>query len=194
MTARWHSLLKHSDAQEFNMILRLSQKLNAKIKGGTLISLPLDENPLADWSAHLFVVNRTQYILVSNTKSLYSVVLYAKGIRNDSHFIERVMSNLREFMEDDGLAFVYHRFIAPASASVRFAKALNRSITGLMSELIFHAKSRLADGELSPFDVGFKLNDVVTASLSSSKFDKYATPHEAFQDLVDGIGSNHGSP
>lgn len=36
------------------MIFRLSQKLNTKIKAGTLRALPLDENPLADWSAHLF--------------------------------------------------------------------------------------------------------------------------------------------
>ena len=36
------------------MIFRLSQKLNAKIKAGTLRALALHENPLADWSAHLF--------------------------------------------------------------------------------------------------------------------------------------------
>ncbi len=32
------------------MILRLSQKLNAKIKAGALPAVPLDENPFADWS------------------------------------------------------------------------------------------------------------------------------------------------
>jgi hypothetical protein len=41
------------------MIFRLSQKLNAKIKAGVLRALPLHENPLADWSAHLFVAGRT---------------------------------------------------------------------------------------------------------------------------------------
>ena len=171
------------------MILRLSQKLNAKIKGGTLSSMPLDENPLADWSAHLFVVDRTQYILVSNTKSLYSVVFYAKGSTNDSHLIERVMSNLREFMEDDGLAFAYHRFIAPTSASVRFAKALDRSVTGSMGELIVFATAILLEGELSPYDVGFKINDMLLSAIAPSKSDKYAKPNEAFRALVDGIGS-----
>ena len=58
------------------MIFRLSEKLNAKIKAGTLASLPPDENPFADWSAGLFVVGRTQHILLSNTKSLYSTVHY----------------------------------------------------------------------------------------------------------------------
>jgi hypothetical protein len=49
------------------MILRLSQKLSTKIKAGTLKAMPLDENPYADWTCHLFAVDRTQYILVSNT-------------------------------------------------------------------------------------------------------------------------------
>jgi hypothetical protein len=63
------------------MIFRLSQKLNTKIKAGTLPALPLDKNPIADWSAHLFVADRTQYILLSNTKSLYSTVMFGKELR-----------------------------------------------------------------------------------------------------------------
>src|SRR6476620_8430858 len=118
------------------MILRLSQKLSTKIKTGTLKVMPLDENPYADWSCHLFAVDRTQYILVSNTESLYSCVLYGKGITNDGVFIERVLSRLREFMEDDGRAFIYQTFVAPSSRTVSFARALNRTVTGSMNELI----------------------------------------------------------
>jgi hypothetical protein len=58
------------------MILRLSQKLTTKIKAGTLKAMPLDDNPYADWSCHLFTADRTQYIIVSNTASPYSCVLY----------------------------------------------------------------------------------------------------------------------
>jgi hypothetical protein len=32
------------------MILRLSQKLNTKIKAGKLTEMPLDQNRYADWS------------------------------------------------------------------------------------------------------------------------------------------------
>lgn len=97
------------------MIFRLSQKLNTKIEAGTLKAMPLDENPYADWSCQLFTVDRTQYIIVSNTKSLYSCVLYGKGITNDCVFIERVLSSLREFMTDDGQSFIYQKFVAPSS-------------------------------------------------------------------------------
>jgi hypothetical protein len=169
------------------MIFRLSQKLNTKIKAGTLPTLPLDENPFADWSAHLFVADRTQYILVSNTKSLYSTVLFGKGITDDSHFIERALSSLREFMQDDGQEFVYRRFIAPASVSVRFAKALDRNVTGSMNELILHATHMLAEGELSPYDVGFKLNDVLLSVIALSKSEKYSKPQEAFKAMANSV-------
>ena len=166
------------------MIFRLSQKLCTKIKAGSLATLPLDENPYADWSAHLFTADRTQYIIVSNTKSLYSTVLFGSGITNDSHFIERALSSIREFMEGDGQAFVYQRFVAPASGTIRFAKALNRSVTGSMNDLINHAKVCLSDGETSPYDVSFMLNDVLLSSLARSKADAYGKPREAFKDLA----------
>ena len=143
------------------MILRLSQKLNTKIKAGTLKPMPLDENPYADWSCHLFAVDRTQYILVSNTQSLYSCVLYGKGITNDYPFIQRVLSSLLEFMADDGQAFIYQKFVVPYSATVSFATALNRSVTGSMNDLIGHATGWLEYVDIAPHDLGFKLNDVV---------------------------------
>jgi hypothetical protein len=63
------------------MILRLSQKLNTKIKAGKLSEMPLDENPYADWSCHLFTADHTQYIILSNTASLYSCVMYGRQHR-----------------------------------------------------------------------------------------------------------------
>ena len=171
------------------MILRLSQKLNSKIKAGTLPSLPLDENQFADWTAHLFVVDRTQYIISSNTKSLYSTVMYGIGITNDSRFIERALSSIREFMEGDGLQFIYQRFIAPASGTVRFSKGLDRSVTGSMNDLINIATAMLLEGEMSPYDVGFKLNEVFLSAIAPSKAEKYGTPREVFKTLAGGIKS-----
>lgn len=161
------------------MIIRLSQKLTKKLKVGTLPSLPLDENPYADWSAHLFTADRTQYIILTNTQSLYSVVMYGKGAADDSRFIGRALDNIRAFMEDDGQAFVYQRFVAPASGSVTFAKALNRSVTGSMNDMIVHAKHWLSEREASPFQVGFKLNEIPMSALGAPR--DYQRPREAFK-------------
>lgn len=176
------------------MIFRLSQRPKTKIKAGTLGALPLHENPFADWSAQLFTADRTQYILLSNTKSLYSTVLYGKGITNASHLIDRALSGLREFMADDGQAITYRQFIAPASGSVRFAKALNRSVTGSMNDLVNHATAWLADGELSPHKVGVRLNDILLSVLARSRSDPYGKPREAFKSLRADAETSESSP
>jgi hypothetical protein len=160
------------------MILRLSQKLAAKIKSGKLSDKPLDPNPYADWSCHLFTADRTQYILLSNTTSLYSCVMYGAGITDDSQFTERALSAIREFMEDDGQAFVYQQFIAPASSTVSFAKALNRSVTGSMTDLVKHSTYWLTEDEVSPHELGFRLNDIPMSALD------YANPRERFNQLM----------
>ncbi len=171
------------------MIFRPSHKLSTKIKAGPLFAQPLSENPFADWSAHLFVVHRTQYILLSNTKTLYSTVLYGKGITDDDRFIERALGGLRESLEEDGQASVYRRFIAPPSSTVRFARALDRAVTGSMNDLIVHSTAWLVEGELSPFDVGFRLNEVLLSALSAGGREKYGKPREAFRSMASDFGS-----
>jgi len=160
------------------MIFRLSQKLAKKIKAGKLPDIPLDENPYADWSCHLFTAERTQYIILCNTASLYSCVMYGKGITDDSRFNERALATIREFMEDDGQQFVYRKFIKPDSGKVSFTKALNRSVTRSMNDLVYHAKMWMVERDLSPHDTGFKLNNIPMSAMS------YANAREAFTSLV----------
>ena len=50
------------------MILRLSQKLSSKIEAGKLNVMPLDKNPDADWSSHLFTADRIQSMILTNSK------------------------------------------------------------------------------------------------------------------------------
>ena len=169
------------------MILRLSQKLNAKVKAGTLDSVPLNEDPFADWSCHLFNVSRTQYIIICNTTTLYSCLLYARGNSNDSNFITNGLSAIRDSLEADGYSDVYRDRVAPASAEVQFAKALNRSVTGSINELLIHGKIRLAEDE-SPFEVGRYLNTILMSPLGQGKND-YGTPSDAFRSLVSSVTS-----
>lgn len=170
------------------IILRLSQKLNTKIKAGNLTEMPLDENPYADWSCHLFTADRTQYIILTNTASLYSCVMFGRGIADDSTFITRALETIREFTADDGQQFIYRKFIAPSSETVSFAKALNRSVTGSMNDHIHGAKFMLAD-DMAPSEIGYRLNKTPMSALVGPDGRKYGYPKEVFSNLVDQMGN-----
>lgn len=165
------------------MIFRPTQRLCKKIKAGPLSIAPLHDNPYADWSARVFTADRAQYIMISHTASLYSVLLHGRGITDDSMFIRRAMDALREGMTEDGLGLIYMNFVAPASTSVGFRKPLNRSVTGSMNELELLAKQYLETGEWAPFDVGFKLNEMLLSTIGTPDSAGYSTPREAFKRL-----------
>ena len=57
-------------------------------------------------------------------------------------------------------------------------------MTGSVNELIQHAKQWLADGEISPHNVAFKLNKVLLSKLASARSPGYGKPVEAFKYLV----------
>lgn len=114
------------------MLFRLSAKLNTDLKHSPLKDRPLQANPFADWSAHLFIVKREKLILVSNTQSLYSFVMYGHTLPNELRFYERTMNYMRRFMEMNGLEHVYEERIIPSTNMHEYAKALNRSVTGCM--------------------------------------------------------------
>jgi hypothetical protein len=52
---------------------------------------------------------------------------------------------------------------------MQFASAHSRSVTGSMNELIADAKVLLADAETSPFDLGFRLNELLLSALASDR-------------------------
>lgn len=159
------------------MILRLSQKVTKKIKTVPTLVLPLGKNPFADWSVHAFTADRAHYLILTNTASLYSTVMHGAGVSSDNLLLDRGLSSIRELMVDDGLEFTYRRFIAPSTGQIKFSKALNRSVTGSMNDLVFHAKMWLTERGLSPHDTSLELNEMPMSVLD------YANPREAFKTL-----------
>ena len=162
------------------MLFRLSAKLNTYLKHSRLKDRPLQADPFADWSAHLFLVKREKLILVSNTHSLYSFVMYAHTLPNELRFYERTMSYMRRFMELDGLEHVYEERIIPNTNMYHYAKALNRSVTGCMNELIHTAIYSVAERGMEPFEVGKVLNGVLLSTLKTEG-SSYGCPNDAFR-------------
>ena len=159
------------------MIFRLTQKLAKKIGIGVSKYVPPDNNPFADWTAHLFTAQRTQYVIVTNTASLYSMVMYGKGITNTNRLTQDSLSYMSEFMPDDGNEFIYQRLIVPYAGRILFSKATDRRVLGSMNELVFEAKFYLVEREESPIGASFLLNESPMSLIG------YERPRDAFKAL-----------
>jgi hypothetical protein len=161
------------------MIFRLTLKLAKKIGIAPLPAIPYDDsrNPILDWNAHIFTVQRTQYIILTNTVSLYSMVLPGRGITNDNNFIREALSCIEEFMIIDGNKVMYEKFIEPESKIIYYSKIIDRRVLGSMNDLIFQAKVYLSEGQKSPFDVSFMLNKTPMSYLN------YSNPKVEFRKL-----------
>lgn len=172
------------------MIFRLSQALNARIKAGPLEVLPLQENPLLDWSAHEFPVGRSRFILVSNTVSLLSAVVSAKGVTSETIFRDRAFDGIRACLIALGHEPLGRTLMADENEPVRYAKALNRSVSGSMNELVKSAEFCMGGGELTLPEVGDRLNDTLLSALAAGGSHGYGKPSEAFRVLMGKAGSN----
>lgn len=161
------------------MLFRPSLKLAKRMKVSKLVELPLNGNPLGDWSGNIFNVSRTQYIILSNTKSLYSCLMLAKGITTQQAFVARASETIRDFMEQDGQPSNVCSLISNADMSASFAKSLSRSVIGSMNDLVFGAKLMLSDG-IDEHEVSVRLNETPLKAL------KYANPREVFGQIARG--------
>lgn len=168
------------------MILRLPQTLNARLGGGHVAALASHANPLLDWSVRAFVAGTKAYVLLSNTRSLYSLVLDGVPGETRTQLAERVAGAVGTIL--DGAARLAGVGSDLATESVRFAKALDRSGTGSMNELVAYAETLLAGGDLSVPEIGVRLNDFLLSALARAG-EKYGTPRAAFAALVAGPSS-----
>lgn len=166
------------------MILRLSQKIKTKIKSHSLTEMRLNKNLYADWSSHLFTAGRTQYILLTNTASLYACVMHGRGITNDCVFIHRTFETIRDVMTNAGLQVIYRDYVSASITKISFAKALNRSVTGSMNDHIHAAKLMLAQ-DVAPSDVGSQLNETPMSALVGPDGRKYGYPKEVFRRQIE---------
>jgi hypothetical protein len=159
------------------MIFRFTYKLGKKLRFVPFDTLPLHSNPFADWTAHLFTAQRVQYIIITNTASLYSMIMYGRGITDDGVFINRAISYMRDFMSHDDHDFIFERLIVPEAGRVYLSKTLGRGVTGSMNDLVRIAKFEMTERDISPFDVSFQLNMAPMSMLN------YGNPREAFESL-----------
>jgi hypothetical protein len=161
------------------MIVRVSAKLGKKIRLGYEQSLPPSPNPFLDWSADLFTANRTQYIIVTNNATLYTMVMFGRGMPDASRFLQGALAEMRHRLESDGFSSALQQIIGPAASRIAIAKRQDRRVIGSMNDLIFQARIRLISGDTSPSETSRYLNRTPMSYID------YSNPRAAFRSMVE---------
>lgn len=156
------------------MIIRLSRRLAGKIHETGFLFDPPHPDKYLDWYGHVFVHHHAQYVIVINCATVFTAVFHGAGVTDFSRFMKMFCASLSDQCDDINAGMIYRRIIAPATTSVRLAKAAERSVTGCMNEQIFMAKVLLDDEDLSPFDLARRLNENLLSR------NRYLYPKDAF--------------
>jgi len=159
------------------MILKATQKVRDRIG----LNVPDSEPPnpatrfLEEWYVNSIVLDRRQYLLFSEAKTLYSVVVPSKGITSRKKMEELAVDVLfDQFKHNTGLE---SRIFESLATSVVILKAQNRNILSSMNQLTLAAQYDDEDPSQS-FDY---LNDIILGAL------KYDSPRDAFAKAIDSI-------
>ena len=159
------------------MILRFTGKLSKKLKTGPLTKIDEDPGPYLDWYANLFTAQRYQYILVTEAKSLLSIVMHGGGVTDDDKFIKQFLSQLHEYLNDTGNRLIYERIIVPQTGVIKMSKTASKSVLGSMNDMINLSKIYLEDEELGPWDLMKMINRTPFKAIN------YDRPEEAFRKM-----------
>ena len=164
------------------MIIRLSQKLATKIRSGSLSEVPLHERQIADWSATLFNVGRTHYALLSNTASLFTCLMIAKGLTNSELFEQRAAEVIGDAVRRFGQN--HKQSITEFQSPFSYAKSLNRSVIGSMNDLVFGGRL-IIEGGIDLQETADRLNTTPLKALTNRDGRRYANPSEVFLRIIE---------
>jgi len=133
--------------------------------------------PHLSWYTHFFIAQRVHFVLTTNAASLFTVVLYKSGLRDEGDFITAFLRNLGDHLEDIGLSMIFDRVIAPRTGAITIAKTFDRRVLGSQNDMIQIIKHHADLEELSPWDLSQNLNKVPFSAID------YLKPREAIARL-----------
>lgn len=150
------------------MIIRITQKLAKKIKESKLDYIETSQNPFLDWSTNLFTSGKTQYIIFTNSESLFSVVFPGAGINNSAKFLKSINANLHDILSLYRLESLWDEQKFDFT-SVSFSKIKDKSVLGSMNELVFQAKFFMANWKLDSIQATMKINNTIMGKIEYDK-------------------------
>ena len=160
------------------MIIRFTQKLATKIKAPKLEYLEPSEEAILDWTANIFTAGKKQYILFTNSETLFSIIFPSAGINNSNKFIASLKNKLSEM-------FTLYRINSKVIDqlldfnSIEFSKNKDKSILGSMNEFVFQIKFYMSTWKLDSIQSTLKINSTIMGKIN------YDKPIDRFLKIID---------
>lgn len=166
------------------MIIRVTGKLAKRLKIDPMDTLPLGANPAADWTCRVFELYEGESLmLITNTASLYSFLAPANGLETKEQFGNGLVRYLERQMLSDNFSDVFRLHLKSEVYEMLLTKALNRSVTGSMTDMIALARHILIEGGNSLEETSVLLNRTPFKAIG------YYHPREQFAALTRQSGS-----
>ena len=137
------------------MILRLTKKTMNKIKSKVFDLEPSRDYqlPLSEWYINHFKLGHKGYFIITESKSLYSIIEPSVGISSQKIFKDRIISLLRKLELESNLTIN-----SIDTTEVYICKTNNRSVLGSQNDLIRMAEAIFYYDDVSNKDLS-KINE-----------------------------------
>ena len=123
----------------------------------------------------MFLCERKQFIIVTNTSSLLSVVFPGKGINQSDKLLSIVRESVSKYLRS---ASADEAFLIPEkSEEPKISKIGDRALTGTMNELVFQTIHFMRAGIHDLDDITQRNNDTIFSMID------YQTPKKRFLEL-----------
>lgn len=159
------------------MLFRLSKATADKLKVPLLPNIVPDINH-DEWHAHTFRAGRLQFILVTHTSTLYSVLLRGAQISTPGQFVNNFQKILEMVLNQICITEAYTRYAKTKQPDVIFARTVDRRIIGSVNEKVHMVKFYLADNILDLIQISARLNEVPMGMYN------YASPVKKIKELL----------
>lgn len=144
---------------DYSMILRFTKKAQTKLKLSQLPAMPDSANLFDEWYINVFHCNRYKYFLITNSATLFTVILHGGGIKDENDLQDRMFSVIRDQMNDIKCEPVFEKRISPNISGAALSSTNSRALVGSINDMIYNAKFYLDQHEMSPFEAGKAINE-----------------------------------
>jgi hypothetical protein len=157
-----------------------SQKIRRRFGLSARLPAPCEPSTrLGNWYVHLVQFGRLQLVLATSERSLLTVILPARGLREAIE--ENLRASVGQLLWALGIPADAVNHELEAMTPVTFAAATNRRVIGSMNEFAFHLSVELNEIR-DPLALSMRLSDTPMSAVGSKSH--YGIPREVARELL----------